>query len=445
MYSTLYRAMRLTWRGGLETRRYLRQLKGMQAWSREERDAWQFGGLQDVVRYAYEHVPFYRERYQREDIHPEDIRSLEDFQGLPFLTREDVNENPDTLVSPDLSTGLQAVSTGGSTGEPMRFFVDDSFWWWNAAYEWRGRSWYGVREGDKMAWVWGAPQEMSGWNRKKRLKAAIMRHRYMNSSNMTEAKMEVFAENLVRWRPTMFRASASALTFFARFIKDRKISGIRPKLIETTAEKLTDPQREILEEVFQCPVADCYAARELGVIAYQCEMGGQHVCETRFMETVAGNRLVPPGQIGEVVVTSTSQFAMPFIRYKIGDMAILEAGRCPCGCELPVVREIVGKKHDILLTADGHYVYGGFFTRLFRLRPEVVRFQVYQPNRERLEVRLVCKQEVDSDWLDELRSEIQARFGVSMEVPIQVVDSIELTPAGKHRFIVSDVAPESVG
>ena len=87
MYSTLYRAMRLMWPGGPETRRYLRELKRMEGWSRQELDDWQFAKLQELVRYAYEHVPYYRERYQREDIHPEDIRSVEDFQALPFPGR----------------------------------------------------------------------------------------------------------------------------------------------------------------------------------------------------------------------------------------------------------------------------------------------------------------------------------------------------------------------
>ena len=442
MYSTLYRAMRLTWPGGLETRRHLRELKRLAGLSRQELEAWQFAKLQEVVRYAYEHVPFYRERYQREDIHPEDLRSLEDFQALPFLTREDVNENLDALTAREFSGKLYLVSTGGSTGEPMRLYVDDSYWWWSAAFEFRGRSWYGVREGDKVAWVWGAHQEMSGWNLKSHLRDRIRRQRYLNSLHMTDVSMQAFAEDMVRWQPAMFRASASALSLFARFIRDRGITGIRPKLVETTAEKLMEPQRDILEEVFECPVADAYSSREMGMIAYQCEMGRQHVFEPRFLETVANGGVVSPGQMGEVAITSLSQFAMPFIRYKVGDLAVLDTNPCPCGRNLPVLHEVVGKKHDILLTADGQFVYGAFFARLFQDRPEVLRFQVYQPDRERLEVRLVCKQDVDPEWLDTVRAKIQAQFGASMKISLLQVDDIALTPAGKHRFIVSDVEPD---
>jgi phenylacetate-CoA ligase len=442
MYASLYRTMRLFWPGGLETRRYLRELEHTQWLSRSELEAWQLAKIQQLVRYAYEHVPYYRELYQRHDIHPEDIKSLKDFQALPFLAKEDVNNHLDALVSPEFRGWLQPESTGGSTGQPMRFFVEDSFWWWNAALEFRGRRWHGVREGDKMAWVWGAQRDMPGWSWQSRLKARIMQQRYLNAFGLTEAKMQAFAEMLVRWQPTMFRAYPSALSLFAQFIKERGITGIRPRLIETTAEKVTGPQRELLEGVFHCPVADCYSARELATVAYQCEMGGLHVCETRYLEIVANGQVVPPGQLGEVIVTSLHQFAMPFIRYKNGDMAIYEVGDCPCGRGLPALREIVGRTHDFLVTADGQFVHGEFFAYIFRVKSEVAGYQVYQPDRKHLEVRLMCKQDVDPTWLDNVRAEIQARFGEAVQISLQVVDQIELTPAGKHRYVISEVKPD---
>lgn len=442
MYSTLYRTVRSFWPGALETRRHLRELERTQGLSRPELEALQFAKVQQLLKYAYEHVPYYRERYQREDIHPGDIKGLKDFQALPFLTKEDVNHHLDKLVVPHLRDKVQPNETGGSTGQPMRFFVEDSFWWWNAALEFRGRRWYGVREGDKMAWVWGAQRDMPGWSWQSRLKARIMQQRYLNAFGMTEAKMQAFAEMLVRWQPAMFRAYASALCLFAQYIKERGITGIRPRLIETTAEKVTGPQRELLEEVFHCPVADCYSARELATIAYQCKRGGLHVCETRYLEIVANGKIVQPGQLGEVVVTSLHQFAMPLIRYKIGDMGIYKADDCPCGLGLPVLREIVGRTHDFLVTADGQFVHGEFFAYTFRIKPEVVRYQVYQPDRKHLEVRLVCKQDVGSAWLEGVRDELQARFGEAMQISLQVVDDIELTPAGKHRFIISEVKPD---
>jgi len=442
MYSIIYRTLRLLWPGGLETRRHLRELQGTQWLSRSELEAWQLERIQRLVKYAYEHVPYYRQRYQREDIHPEDIKSLKDFQALPFLTKEEVNNHLDALVSSDFRTRIHPNHTGGSTGEPMRFFVEDSFWWWNAALELRGRGWHGVREGDKIAWVWGAAQDMPGSSWRGRLKARIMRHRYLNAFGMTEGMMRAFTEMLVHWQPVLIRAYPSALSLFACYVKEQRITDIRPRLIETTAEKLPEPQRQLLEEVFQCPVVECYSARELGTIAYPCETSGLHVCDTRYLEIVAKGQVVPPGQLGEVVVTSLHQFAMPFIRYKLHDMGILEVGDCSCGRGLPVLREIVGRMPDFLVTTDGQFVHGTLFAWVFGGKPEVARYQVYQPDRQHLEVRLVCRQNVESAWLESIRGELQARFGESMQISLRVVDNIELTPAGKHRLVISEVKPD---
>jgi phenylacetate-CoA ligase len=441
MYSTIYRTAKSVLPEEQKKQRILGELERTQWLSRPELGAFQFTKLQSLIKSAYEHVPFYGKRLRDEDIHPEDVKTLKDFQALPFLTREDVNNHLADLVCPDSRGHLRLSETGGSTGEPMRFLVDDSFNLWNGARARLTRGWYGVRDGDKVAWVWGAQRDMPGWSPEERLMARIKRHRHLNAFNMTEATMQAFAEMLVHWQPVMFRAYASALSVFAQHVKERGITSIRPRLIETTAEKLTDPQRQLLEEVFDCPVADCYSSREFSCIAYQCERGGLHVCPTRYLEVVANGNAAEPGQLGEVVITSLHQFAMPLLRYKIGDRGIYESGDCPCGRGLPVLREIVGRADDLLTTTDGQVVHGGFFDHLFCVRPDIVRFQVYQPDRQHLEIRLVCKQDVDSEWLEGVRTEIRARFGDSTEISLQLVDRIELTPTGKHRFIVSEVAP----
>jgi phenylacetate-CoA ligase len=444
MYSNLYRAARLFWPGGLKTRRKIQQLEATQWMSRSELEAWQFERLQQVVAYAYEHVPFYREKYQQAGVHPEDIKRLEDFQALPFLTKEDVKQRRDELLSPGFRGKLYPLETGGSTGQPTQFLVEDSFWRWNVALRTRGRGWYGFQPGDKMALVWGAPGDMPDQSWFRQMRAQIQRHRVLNAFSMTEAKMQSFAEMLLRWQPAMIKAYASALSLFAEYLKTRGITGIRPKLVETTAEKVTEPQRQLLEEVFHCPVVDCYSSREFVTIAYECEDRGLHACESRLVEIVADDQVVPAGQLGEIVVTSLHQFAMPFIRYKIGDLGVYEPDPCSCGRGMPVLREVVGRTHDFLVASDGQFVHGEFFAYTFRVKPEVVRYQVHQTDQHHLNVKIVCREPVSDAWLDGMRAEIQHRFGPSMQISLQVVDKIELTPAGKHRYIISEIKPDFI-
>ena len=444
MYPAIYRTMRLFWPGGLETRRYLRELERTQWLSEDELQALQLAKIQRLVKHAYEHVPFYRERYQRAGIHPEDIRSLEDFQALPFLTREDVKSNLEALVAENVPRHkLVKWETGGSTGEPIHFFFERSFWWQNAAILFRLRGWHGVREGEKIAWFWGAVADMPDWSWRRRLRSRILRERYLNAFSMTEEKMRDYADMLICWQPKMLKGYPSALSLFARYVKEWGITNIRPDYIETTSEKLLVPQRELLKEVFGSKIADQYSSREIGVMACPCEMGSLHVCaEMRYLEIVADGKVVQPGHMGEVVVTSLDQFAMPFIRYRKGDMAVSEPGHCPCGRKLPRLKEVVGRTNEFLVSADGQFVHSLALAYVFRVKPEVVRYQVHQPDRKHLNVRVVCNQPVDSAWLDNVRTEIQARFGQETQVSIHVVDQIELTPVGKHRHIISEVKPD---
>ncbi|HNT76271.1 MAG TPA: hypothetical protein PKH77_14750 [Anaerolineae bacterium] len=443
MYPTVYRATRLLWPGGMETRRHLRELERTQWLSRDELQQVQLGKLQRLVQHAYDNVPFYHEKYQQAGIHPRDIRSLADFQALPFLTREEVRANLPALTARNFERDkLFPNETGGSTGEPLHFFVEGAFWWWNAATWFRARHWHGVQEGDRAAWLWGAHEDMPEWSWRRRWRAALMQERYLNAFAMTESKMQEFAQMLRVWRPKMLKGYASTLTLFARHLQKQGISDIRPHYIETTSEKLTQPQRELLETVFHCPVADHYSSRELGTMAYQCAQGGFHICaDVRYLEVVANGLVAPPGQLGEVVATSLNQFAMPFIRYKNGDVAVYQEQPCACGRPLPCLQEVVGRTNDYLVSGDGQFVHSEFFAYIFRVKPEVERYQVYQRDARHLEVRLVCNQPVSAAWLENARQEVQRRFGPATQVTLQRVDRLELTPAGKHRYIISEVLP----
>jgi phenylacetate-CoA ligase len=281
------------------------------------------------------------------------------------------------------------------------------------------------------------------WTRKAKLKAKVQRYRYLNVKTMSEAKMRNFAEMLAKWQPDMFRVYPTALEVFARFLKERKVAGIRPKLIESTAENVTPAQRELFAEVFKAPVADHYASLEIYSYAYQCPEGGLHVNEDRYLELVENDEVVSPGQVGEVVVTSLNQYAMPFIRYKNGDIAVYDTKVCSCRREIPLLREVVGRDCDLLVHPDGHVVHWASVKTVMDYMKEVVQFQILQPDRKNLDVCLVCNETVDSQYLEGVRQKIQPLFGDSMRISVKLMNHIPLTAGGKYRHIISEVKPDS--
>ena len=294
----------------------------------------------------------------------------------------------------------------------MEFLMERAAIWYAFAFNARCRGWYGVQPGDKRAFLTATLEDYSNWPWRERLVAHTKRYRYLNVRTMTDSKMQSFAGMLVKWRPHMLRAYPSSLAVFARYLKEHCISGITPKLVEVTAEKVTPYQRQLFEEVFHAPVADHYASLEIYSYAYQCPQGGLHLNEDRHLELVDNNgQVVGPGRMGEVVVTALNQYAMPFIRYKNGDVAIYEPNGCPCGRGLPTLREVVGRNNDLLVHPDGHVVHYVAITLVIRQWKQVQQFQIYQPDRKHLEVRLVCKQTLPSGELAKICLQIQPFFG----------------------------------
>ena len=444
MYATMYRSLRLLSPGGLATRKLLRRMEHSQWLSREELDMTRLARLQKLVKYAYENVPYYQQLYKRLDIHPDDIKTLKDFQALPFITKEEVINNLDFSVSSTPQNKLEIMETGGSTGMPLRCFIDGSYWTWNSAFEWLGRSWYGVNEGDKAAWFWGSLRDIPDQALINRLKAQVKRQRYLNVVYLTKTRMQAFADMLIHWQPAMFIGYPSSLYIFAKFVREHQIKGIHPKFIEVTSEKLTDSQRKLIEEVFQCRVADAYGSREIGSVAFQCEAGQLHVTEGCHLEIISNGQVAQPEQTGEIVLTSLHQFGMPFIRYRIMDTAVYSSTPCACGRGLPAFHEITGRTTSFIVGTDGQYTDESFFEYIFQTKLEIARYQVYQPDLEHLEIRLVLKHDVNQAWLDNLSKELQVPFSTRMRISIQLINEIPLTSSGKLLSVISDVPTDFI-
>jgi phenylacetate-CoA ligase len=443
VYSELYTSFIKYIYPGKVIREKQQQLERSQWLSREEIEAIQLEKIQRLVKYAFENVPFYHERYQEAGTHPRDINTLEDFQSLPFVTREDIINHGQEMHSTGFSEATFVGNTSGSTGNPMQFIMETSEIWRTFAFNSRCRGWYGIKPGDKRAFITSTLEDYANWSIKEKIKARIQRCRYLNVRTMTESRMLDFAGMLVKWQPAMFRVYPSAMEVFARFLQKRRITDIRPQLIESTAEKITPAQRELFYKVFEAPVADHYASLEIYSYAYQCPESGLHVNEDRYLELVENGKVVKPGQIGDVVVTALNQYAMPLIRYKNGDVAVYDTEPCTCKRGMPVLREVMGRDCDLLVHPEGYVVHWASVERAMDGLDNVIQFQMSQPNRKNLEVRMVCKEPVDHQYLESVRQDIQPLFGDSMNITVKAMNHIPLNAGGKFRYIVSEVKPNS--
>jgi phenylacetate-CoA ligase len=214
---------------------------------------------------------------------------------------------------------------------------------------------------------------------------------------MTEDDMANCINLINRFRPKMIRAYADAIYEISRFVSRRGLTVKAPELIHTGAGVLHDFMRGEIERVFGCPVYDHYGSREVGSLASECSShDGLHIMmEHNLIEVLAtGGRPCRPGEPGEIVVTNLNNYAMPLIRYKIGDIGIrLDDGVCPCGCTYPRLKQVIGRTGDIFIGEKGQIVLPAFFIHLLGVifnRADLKKFQVIQKEKGKLIVKFIA-------------------------------------------------------
>ena len=404
--------------------------------------------LRTILNYGYRHVPYYRQRWDEEPVAAgeDPIRAA---QSLPFLTKADIQASSDELVSENRPSRFTKKTTGGSTGEPVTVLKDRSAMAQERAASWLAYSWYGVEIGDIGARFWGSPTEFGIRRFRYALADLAMNRVRFSAFAFGERELEAYWERCLRVRPDYFYGYVSMLTEFARYLRDRGVSGdqLGLKAVITTAESLEEPQRELLRRVFEAPVQNEYGCGEVGPVAYQCPNEKMHVMGTNvFVELVdETGRHVKPGQTGEVVLTDLNNRAMPLIRYRVGDRAV-QGQPCDCGRSFPVLERIHGRVYDFVQDTRGRRYHGEYFMYLFEdLRDrgaEVSRFRVTQHSRNELTLELVHPDRLSSEDESYLRDRLD-RDMPGMKVSLEYVAEIRRASSGKTRVIRNELLTSS--
>jgi phenylacetate-CoA ligase len=423
-----------------------RALEQSQWWVPERLKALQLQRLQALFQHASEHVPYYRTLFKRLGFDPRSIRELSDLQLVPPLTKADIRANTNALKS-DRAVGLARSNTGGSSGEPLIFYIGRERVSHDVAAKWRATRWWGVDIGDPEIVVWGSPIELGAQDRVRMLRDRVMRSELLPAFEMSEAKLDHFVARIRHRRPAMLFGYPSSLALIARHAEKRGIAmnDLGVKVAFVTSERLYDHQRETITRIFGCRVANGYGGRDAGFIAHECPMGGMHITAEDIVVEIIDSKgnAVPPGTAGEVVTTHLATRDFPFIRYRTGDVGILDDKPCLCGRGLPLLKELQGRTTDFVVAADGTIMHGLALVYPIRDLPGIEAFKLVQENLALTRVVLVRGSQFDEGNLEHIRSALKQRLGNSVEIRIELVDSIPAEASGKFRYVVSNLDVDS--
>lgn len=400
--------------------------------------------LRRILRHAAATVPYYRDLTRRLKLSIDDITSLDDFAVWPILTKTVIRERPGELLS-ELYGGkpLLKKSTSGSTGVPLEVKLDPLGLAWKRSGTQRADQWSGWRPGGAVAKVWGNPEYkrygIKGFLRNRLYERAV----YLDTLRMDDGAIERFARRIARHRPELIFGHAHSVFLLADFIHRRGLPAYRPRGIITTAMVLHDWQRRRIESAFHCRVTNRYGCEEVSLIACECEHHcGLHVnADSVLVEIVKDGRPAMPGVAGPIVVTDLSNFAMPLIRYQVGDVAVLADRVCPCGRGLPLLESIEGREADYVVTASGHLISGISLTENFAtLVPGVAQIQIVQEAVSQFLFRVVPDRSFGEASYRRTAELVVERFGTETKHRVDLVESIPQEPSGKYRFCISHVA-----
>ena len=413
--------------------------------------------LTALLLHAWSTTDYYRQVLSEAGAVRNGVVDLTRFSEIPFLTRDIIRQEFDRLTSRALPDGRRAYrnATGGSTGQPAQFLQDNFYWDVNVATKLFHFEWFGKKPGDPELKIWGAEHDLLKGREalSSRLKSWLYNRRSEQCFFLPEDRIEEIIQHINRFRPRLIWAYRDGIDVIAQHINRRALKMHRPAAIFLGGGTIYPHIVEAVEEAFGgAPTISHYGGRETGDVACQCpQRGGLHISLNAHKVEVIDpqGRPARDGEEGELAVTPLHNYAMPLIRYRVGDRAAPIAEPCPCGRGFPMLKRIYGRVMDRLVNARGDSVDPMFFTAFIgRITNDgfIRRFQVVQEEVDLLTVKIILVEGVRPDEvlprLEAASDKIRLVMGPTCRIDYQFVDQIPLTATGKHAYVVRKIAAE---
>lgn len=406
--------------------------------AREEIVAFQNKQLRRLIAHAYRNVPYYRRLFDLNNIKPKDIQSVADLPVIPISSKKDLQSLPaEELVARGVNPkNLIARRTSGSSGLISiirRSWLEDrllSLFWLRTMH------YFGLRIRDRTAsvgLVWPTHP------RDKQLPIQILQALglYRRARINSLLSPENILRTLRHFRPDVLTGFPGVLSRLAQIVSDQDRLVIRPRFVRVNSEVLTPLMRRQITEAFAAPVFDYYSSHEFRVIAWECkEMGELHTSDDgMIVEVIKDGHPAAIGERGEVVGTGLHSFAMPFIRYNLGDIVTKGSETCRCGQPFSTIRAIQGRMIDYFLLPGGRVIHPYEISLLFTNSVSWMRqYQLIQEREDYIIMRVVASDTPKPQELAGLVESVSTLLGQGVEFRVIFVPEIKLEPSGKYRF-----------
>lgn len=404
----------------------------------------QWERLSQVLAHAYEHVPFYKEKFSQAGLTPTDIKTPEDLLKLPLTEKDELKEAfPDKILAKNLPASRgQLRSTSGSSGKPFSFYIDAKYKNEERKALFRLHNAIGLHFGDKIIRLRNSYLRGDG------LRNTLQRHFgntiHVTTQDMSLSKMPYYLAQIEKHKPKMIESFPQHILALARYMEEHHLH-LPVENILIVGGKVFDDQKQLLEKVFQAKVFNEYGASEVMRVAYQCERrNAYHLDVGRyFIELIHKGKHAKEGELGEIVLTSLCNDYMPLIRYRIKDMAVA-GGSCDCARTYPVVSEIKGRVMESIFLKNGRFLDQNLVRlEITGFSEKIDGFQTIYTKEHELQVHIIPKSTFSTQDEKTLIANLNKLLKGGCPIKIKRVDSIARYGAElKEMGTLTEVPPD---
>jgi len=430
-------------RSRLRYLRWARIIERSQWSNQKEIVEYQWARLKLLLNHAYNTIPYYRELLQGIGMTPDDLREWSDYQKIPFLTKEIVRERTKDLISkPTNPSRLKYFTTGGSTGNPLGFYklIDDeateqAF----MAYQW-GLA--GYRRHDSRVILRGEPLTNNRMFQRLRFTDDWL----FSSYHLTMENIPEYVNQLNLIEPRFFHVYPSSFYIFTQLLSASGLKlSFNPKAILCGSEPIYNYQRVLFEDFYNTRVYSWLGQAEGAILAGECEFSSNYHAWPLYSYTELvnddGQLITKPGLQGEIIGTTLNNFTYPFIRYKTGDIAVLNGYHCHrCGRNATIISDIQGRVQDTIILADGTAFPIG--PAIFGIHDSkwtlINKIQIVQERRGEIIVKVDTAND-KREVLSFIEGVLDRRISHVCKYEVIFTKDIERTPQGKHKLLIQKI------
>jgi phenylacetate-CoA ligase len=408
----------------------------------QEWDRWQTQHLHRVLTGALS-APYYAQTWSKSQ---KDAALAGRLSDLPLLEKEPLRATPRTFLRTDMHPSrVLTFYTSGSTGTPIASIwtiaeLRNSM----ALREARSARWAGVSFKQARSTFSGRmvepdPDSKGPFYRFNFAEKQVYFSPFHLRPDTASFYLHALKRHHVRW----LTGYAVSYYLLAKFVLEQTLTvPASIQAIITTSEKVSLEMRQTMEKAFHCKVFEEYSTVENVLFASECEHGRLHVSPDVAIVEILRPDGSPclPGEVGEVVATSLMRVYQPLIRFRLGDAAMWDAERCPCGRQMPVIKEVLGRIEDVVIGPDGRQMVR--FHGVFINQPHVQEGQIIQESLDFIRVKVVPTKEFGEKDIQDIIHRVHQRLGEKVKVKVEAVMDIPKTKAGKFQAVVSNIKKE---